>query len=565
MICGFLLRLKIWNYFVNVLESPRRFRLISYNAKYERLLLGLFFCTFVTMLLTFRDYGITVDEPVHSNYGRVIVNYFANLFFGSSIYVGSLHINSNMMLYGGLADFASTLFGELFNNVRRFEAHHLFNAGVGLLTVVGASRCAKHVGGSSAAFWTALLLIANPVFYGHLFNNSKDIPFAAGYIWSIYYLLRIIPTFPNISRGLVLMTGVSIGATMAIRVGGMIVLCYLGLLVFTLCIIEFINFKNKQSYSNPSSWLVPLTFRIFSISIIAYSFMLLFWPWSHSNPFTKPYLALTKFLEFSGWSGSEFFSGQIIYPHEYLPWEYIPKMLTIQLPELTFFLFFIGAFFILKSSYNQRSKTLLFYGIILLFSIAFPIAFIYINKSYIYNNTRHLLFIIPPIFVLSGYGISLILKRFKQPLVNFFIKTSLSLYVGYIFVIMLFLHPHQYVYYNQMVGGLEGAYQNYEMDYWNNGFKESLRKLQEITNSDPNLQGQNISISTPEGGRHLSLMEEMKPFTNFVFTADLTTAEFIINLTSISGQKGHLRLPGKIFFQIERFNTPIIIVNDLRK
>jgi hypothetical protein len=160
LICGVLLRFKTRNYLVHTLEWPKRFRLISYNAKYERLLLGLFFCTLLTMLLTFRDYGITVDEPTHSNYGRVIVNYFANLFFDSSIYVGRLHINSNMFLYGGLADFSSTLFGELFNNVPRYEAHHLFNVGVGLLSIVGASRCAKQNGDTLTLKFVKLIVLS---------------------------------------------------------------------------------------------------------------------------------------------------------------------------------------------------------------------------------------------------------------------------------------------------------------------------------------------------------------------------------------------------------------------
>jgi hypothetical protein len=35
------------------------------------------------------------------------------------------------------------------------------------------------------------------------------------------------------------------------------------------------------------------------------------------------------------------------------------------------------------------------------------------------------------------------------------------------------LYSYQYVYYNQLAGGLPGAYRVFEMDYWNLAFKES--------------------------------------------------------------------------------------------
>ena len=40
---------------------------------------------------------------------------------------------------------------------------------------------------------------------------------------------------------------------------------------------------------------------------------------------------------------------------------------------------------------------------------------------------------------------------------------------------MLLNHPYEYIYYNQLVGGLNGAYGNYETDYYyvssDRGFK----------------------------------------------------------------------------------------------
>ena len=41
------------------------------------------------------------------------------------------------------------------------------------------------------------------------------------------------------------------------------------------------------------------------------------------------------------------------------------------------------------------------------------------------------------------------------------------------------LHPYEYMFYNPLVGGLEGAARRYEMDYWVNMMPEAVRALQD--------------------------------------------------------------------------------------
>ena len=48
--------------------------------------------------------------------------------------------------------------------------------------------------------WTLsfLLLALTPSWFGHLFINPKDIPFAAGYVWSLYFLVRCLESVPMV-------------------------------------------------------------------------------------------------------------------------------------------------------------------------------------------------------------------------------------------------------------------------------------------------------------------------------------------------------------------------------
>jgi len=39
------------------------------------------------------------------------------------------------------------------------------------------------------------------------------------------------------------------------------------------------------------------------------------------------------------------------------------------------------------------------------------------------------------------------------------------------------LFPYQYVYYNNFVGGIRGAFRNYEMDYWMTSYREASEFL----------------------------------------------------------------------------------------
>ena len=42
------------------------------------------------------------------------------------------------------------------------------------------------------------------------------------------------------------------------------------------------------------------------------------------------------------------------------------------------------------------------------------------------------------------------------------------------------LHPYEYVYYNELVGGLQGAEGRFELDYWATGFREAMETINDV-------------------------------------------------------------------------------------
>ena len=60
-----------------------------------------------------------------------------------------------------------------------YETRHLLNGLVGVVGIVGTWKLGRVLGGPRAGFLAALFLALTPNYYGQMFNNPKDIPFAA--------------------------------------------------------------------------------------------------------------------------------------------------------------------------------------------------------------------------------------------------------------------------------------------------------------------------------------------------------------------------------------------------
>ena len=137
---------------------------------WKGLFVVLVFIQLVLVIFTSRDYGITIDEPPHAYYGKHIVHWYLSGFEEDDF------LNAgNMLFYGGLFD---TLVHPL-TVISPFDIHdtrHLCNALVGLLGIVATYKLGAYLGSPLTGLLAALFLIFTPRFYGHSFNNPKDIP-----------------------------------------------------------------------------------------------------------------------------------------------------------------------------------------------------------------------------------------------------------------------------------------------------------------------------------------------------------------------------------------------------
>jgi tetratricopeptide (TPR) repeat protein len=401
----------------------------------------------VLILLSFRDYGMTSDEAHHIRYGEQIVRWYTSGFEDKALFQ-----THNTWLYGGLFDTCAHLISQ-FLPLDRYDANHLVNACFGLIGVAAAFAIGTSVGGPFAGF-LALALFLTPRYYGHSFNNPKDIPFAVCYLWGVFAILQCCRSFPSFSKRCIVGTGLAIGCALGIRVGGLMLIAYLGLVIAVLLT------KHRGQLAPTLRIVLP---RLGLIVLLAYVTMLLFWPYALTNPLSGPLSALHKFSAFSE-SHTSFFNGRYVLNTE-LPRLYAPTWFLLTVPEFTLVGVVIGmALLIIRKRFDH---------FIIFLAGAFPVLYAVIFNTPLYDGIRHLLFAMPPLVVFGMVAVSDMVKRPATHPVAGLIALLLCCLPS---IQMIRLHPNQYVYFNTLVaGGLKKASLNYETDYWENTFKQGIR------------------------------------------------------------------------------------------
>lgn len=159
------------------------------------------------------------------------------------------------------------------------------------------------------------------------------------------------------------------------------------------------------------------------------------------------------------------YRGEIISSRS-LPWHYLPTLLGIQITLPALLLIGAGTIIAVLPGKNVHTQRI---GILLLIWAFFPMSYFIVMKTPLYGNFRQLLFLLPAMFLLSGFIIERIAASLPQTMARVAF-TTLLLLPGIIGILRL--HPYEYTYYNRLVGGTEQVYGEYELDYWCTSYRE---------------------------------------------------------------------------------------------
>ena len=106
------------------------------------------------------------------------------------------------------------------------------NTLAGWLVVLVSAFLAVWLSGYEVGILVILLFAVSPTFLGHAQNNLKDIPFALGFISSIYFIFRFLSATEAVSVKYSIMLTVSMALCISIRAGGFIL--YFFMYVFSI-------------------------------------------------------------------------------------------------------------------------------------------------------------------------------------------------------------------------------------------------------------------------------------------------------------------------------------------
>lgn len=533
----------------------------SSERLYDWVFYGLIFLMAGAVLFLFRDFGVTWDEPNQSQYGKYVLQYYES-FFRDRRALDFL----DAYLYGGLFDSVAALLMRV-SPLGEYETRHLLNGLVGVAGVAGVWKLGGLLAGRRAALVAVLLLFLEPNYFGQMFNNHKDVPFAAGYVWSLAYLLESLGHFPGIPKRLIGRLGLAIGLTLGVRVGGFMLLGYLGLAGLVYAVFPGWFTGRRTGVPRFKERLRGIAYSVAGVAGIAYAVMLVFWPWAQQNPLLRPFQALAYMSRFgladSGLVARVLLDGEYVHAKN-LPAGYLPRYFWVKMPELVLAgagcAVVMAIWFLVKGRAGRDRLALVRYVFLGIAMVA-PVVYAIAMKAVLYDAIRHFVFLIPLLCVAAGIALERLGRilgggvRWRQYGVVLLLAAAL-LPQG---LAVLRLHPDQYVYYNSFVGGVKGAQGRYELDYWGNSYKEAVELLVGFLDSEGGRTGQGkvrVAVWGPFVSAAYYFPEGLVPVRKS------EEADFLITFTRWGF---HEVAPGKRIAAVERLGAVLSVVHDLRE
>ena len=436
-------------------------------------------------LITFRDFGLTWDEPLFYAYGDALgYAYTPGNWFRSDFNLA----NS----YGPSADDHKTrgpaylllarepVYALQSLGVDEASAWHLVNFLSFLLGVYFIYRLSLRWMGGWAAFGAAALFSTQPLLLGHAFINPKDMPFLVFFTGALLFGFEMVDALNDKTKNVKqkMWSMVVAAFFLGVATSNRVIAPLAGILVVVYAIVQLRSTVNHS--------------RSIVIYLLAYTLLSIFvmfatWPYLWESPLHN-FFQVFLFMSDNPTGLQVLFGGQVYRAFD-LPRRYLPTLLAITLTESVWPLFILGLGIniwkaITRLSHrppisNRQPPT--DYWLTL---TAFLIPFIYVLalRPPMYDGFRHFLFIVPPVFVTVGLGLQFLFDGLSKTISK--LGVTSWLYAGLVLVLVApnffaiaSLHPFEYTYYNSFVGGTGGALRTYETDYWLTCYKQAVEQF----------------------------------------------------------------------------------------
>lgn len=522
------------------------------------LFVGIAAVLFFVMPIMSRTAGNSGDEDKFQiPQGRFVMDYYRSDGADSTCLQDVVTLNGkeqswNLKYYGCSFDVVTEWINETFGFEDIARTRHACNAFLGWIIVLFGGLIAYRMGGWRAGVLAMLLLFFSPRLLGHSFNNPKDIPLAAGITMFIYYMMmffrQLTPTLedvvgkgkksvvkavfpeqafsdkatrvmaivllvislpllfktagvlftvlimalfvvamcikntPKFNPLTILMLAFSLALAVSNRIGGLIVVGYMGLWGL-LWLIRYGKHVGGATVAKALSTAAAVCLSGFFAGLVL-------WPFAMKDPIANSIESFKLMSQFDV-QLRQLFEGQMMMSGA-LPWYYTPKFMLMTIPIAVIIGWlaypFFGAF-----KKERRMDSIMLY-----FCFIFPVCWIVITGANVYGGWRHSLFTYPPMAIAAGLGFDAFAKWLGVKSKKRWMEA-----VGVALPLLLMIspamhtvrnHPYEYVYFNELSGGVKKAYGHYELDYYYHSMREATEWV--MANAEPKADGEKTVIGS---------------------------------------------------------------------
>jgi hypothetical protein len=521
----------------------------------------------------FRDYGLSWDEPYFYSYADALgyayspANWFRADFDLSNSYGASGEDHKTrgpayLLLARSLVFGLEALGSDIIPAGSSASAWHLVNFLFFQLGIYFLYRISMRWMSQSAAFSSALLFSTQPLLWGHAFINPKDPPFLTFFLASVCLGFEMVDAIAEGAKNRnvkLLMAASVLGIATSIRV--------LGPLAGLLVIIYFIARLKAREWK-----------YLVAYGMVAILIMFLMWPYLWENPFTN-FIGVFRLMSDNPTNLSVLFDGQAYRAGE-LPLRYLPFMLLTTLTEPVWVLFLVGVIVAYGRVYLQyKDRVTLIRGylatnltydakdfvsltLILLWFLIL-LAYVFLRRPAMYDGFRHFLFILPPVFIFIGFGFEWLFGRLdflfaSRSNATVWLRAVLAMVLSLPGIMAIVrLHPYEYTYYNSFIGGTDGAFRNYETDYWLTCYKEAVERMNNLTSEPVDLfVKREAYVAAPYANQNITV-HELRDAEEQVQSGD-----YVLVNTRLNDDRSTFRDAVELF-QIKRGNATFCILRQI--
>lgn len=425
----------------------------------------LIFATYILFsLLSFRNFGITADEVSSYTSGMVWLEYFQNNRIPADLVRFHPLINEHYRLYPMIL-FA--IIGHM-----KYEIFHLLNMFAFLpVLFMGFCLIILYLPKKWYSVLPLVLVLLTPRILGDIASNPKDMPFSVAYFVSLALVFIVSYRREVEEKHIVLiLLGFIFGYSQSIRSIG---------LTLHLIFFYWSYFSKVKRLALDKSVLFSQLSKTLIIFLMSVLFMSVTWPAIGANfPANfKKYLSLGS--DFNLWGGQVYYFGQH-FSQGSIPWHYLFVWLSITTPIGFLILFLSG----LRDLLHKKAISLQVY----LYTIVLLHLFLYLLLTpTIYNGIRHYSFLVLILSFLAGVNLVVLVRRYSTYALKLRIlfAAAIVIYLSYLLISVVSLHPFQNLYFNEVTGGLSKATTKFDVDYWGATYVEAASALSTYVKNVP--------------------------------------------------------------------------------